>query len=190
MEKRVFLIHGWEGRPDNHWFPWLSWELRARGFEVHALAMPHSDKPKVSEWIAAIRNVVGRPNKDTYFVGHSLGCIAIVRYIVLLARKTKIGGCVFVAGFSGSLNMPEIEEFCWLPLDMAKIKSHCPKFVTIFSDNDEAVSLARSLEFQKALGAKAVLERGKGHFCADEGVTALPSAFKALMTMSALNPKH
>lgn len=179
--KRVFLIHGWEGKPDNHWFPWLSWELKARGFEVYALTMPHPDKPRVSEWIAEIKNAVGRPNKETYFVGHSLGCIAILRYIVTLPKTAKVGGCVFVAGFCGDLGIPEIAEFTSLPLDMEMAKNHCPNFVTIFSDNDEYVPMERSLEFQKTLGAKAILERGKGHFSKDEGVDALPSVFKSLI---------
>ncbi len=182
--RRVFLIHGWEGKPNNHWFPWLSWELKARGFVVYALTMPHADKPKVSEWIKAIKDAVSRPNAETYFVGHSLGCIAVVRYIVQLPPKAKIGGAVFVAGFSGNLNISEIEQFTKLPLDIEKAKRRCDKFVTIFSDNDDYISLERSLEFQKALGAKGILEKGKGHFTKSEGVVALPSVFKALMAIS------
>lgn len=184
MEKKVFLIHGWEGKPDNHWFPWLSWELKARGFEVHAPAMPHANEPKVSEWLSAIRAAVGRPTAATYFVCHSLGCIAILRYFEKLPEKTRVGGAVFVAGFSGNLNIPEIQEFYDLPLDIAKAKKNCPKFVTIFSDNDDYISLEQSFQFQKALGAKAILEKGKGHFTKSEGSTALPSVFQSLMSMA------
>lgn len=184
MSKRVFLIHGFEGRPDNHWFPWLSWELKARGFDITALSMPHSENPKVSEWISAIKSSVGRPDKDTYFVGHSLGCIAALRYFEKLSPKTQVGGAVFVAGFSGDLNIPEISEFYSLPINIDKARSHCPKFVTIFSDNDGYVSMERSFEFQKAIGAKAILERGRGHFTKGDGVTALPSVSKSLIEMS------
>ena len=184
MQKRVFLIHGWGGKPDNHWFPWLSWELKARGFEVYALTMPHADMPKVSEWIAAIKDAVGRPNAETYFVGHSLGCIATLRYLEAQPSKAKVGGAIFVAGFLSDLGISEIAEFTSIPFDVAKAKSHCPKFVAIFSDNDSYVSLPRSLEFQKAIGAKAVLERGKGHFSKSEGVEALPSVFKNIIEMS------
>ncbi len=181
--KRVFLIHGWEGRPDNHWFPWLSLELKARGFEVNALPMPDTDKPKVNKWISTIKDAVHKPNENTFFVGHSLGCIATLRYLEILPKGAEIGGCVFVAGFSGNLNIPEISEFYFMPIDMEKAKSHCSKFVTIFSDNDKYVPLERSLEFQKTLVAKAILERGRGHFTKSEAVTALPSVFKSLMEM-------
>lgn len=183
--RRVFLIHGWEGTPDNHWFPWLLWELKSRGFEVYALTMPHADAPRVSEWVGEMKRVVGRPNKDTYFVGHSLGCIAVVRYIVQLPKAARVGGCVFVAGFLSSLGIPEVEEFVNTPIDISKVKIHCPKFVTIFSDNDNYISMEKSLEFQKALGAKGILERGKGHFTKREGSEALPSIYKSILDMSA-----
>jgi predicted alpha/beta hydrolase family esterase len=185
MQKRVFLVHGWEGKPDNHWFPWLSWELKARGFDVYSIGMPHADEPKVSEWISAIKQVVVRPNKDTYFVGHSLGCIAILRYLEKLPAKTIIGGAVFVAGFSNHINIPQIAEFSSLPLDFSKARGHCQKIVNVFSDNDELVPLADSLTFQKLLNGKAVMERGRGHFTKRDGVDALPSVFRSIVDMSA-----
>ncbi len=147
--------------------------------------MPHADMPKLPEWVSAIKASVGRPTAATYFVGHSLGCIATLRYFEKLPKAAKVGGAVFVAGFSGDLGIPEIANFYDQPLDIEKAKSHCPKFVTVFSDNDEYVSMERSLEFQKALGAKGILERGKGHFTNDGGSVALPSVFKSLIEMSA-----
>lgn len=204
--KRVFLIHGWEGRPDNHWFPWLSLELKARGFEVNAPQLPNAANPKVKKWLGFLKGYVGRPDKNTYFVGHSLGCIAIARYLAGMGRRTdaentppqssplkrgggkgkseKIGGCVFVAGFSGRLNVPEIAEFYSLPFDAEKAKAHCGKFTLIFSDNDPYVPIEKSLEFAKQLGAKTILARGRGHFMQSDGVTALPPVLDALLGMS------
>jgi len=183
-QKRVFLIHGWEGRPDNHWFPYLSLELKANGFEVSAPQMPNATNPKVAEWIAFLREYVGTPDKNTYFVGHSLGCIAVARYLQSLPVGAKVGGCVFVAGFSGRLNIPEIAEFYSLPFDPEKAKAHGAHFTMIFSDNDPYVPMEKSLEFARQLGAKTILERGKGHFTAHDGVTALPSTLSSLLTMA------
>ena len=95
MQKRVFLIHGWDGKPTGNWFPYLSLELKANGFEVNAPQMPHADQPKVSEWLAFLKDYVGKPDQDTYFVGHSLGCIAIARYLETLSPKKKIGGAEY-----------------------------------------------------------------------------------------------
>src|SRR3989344_405791 len=132
---RVFLIHGWDGRPDNHWFPYLSLELKANGFEVNAPQMPNAATPKVGEWLSFLKDYVGKPDAETFFVGHSLGCITIARYLAELSPKAKVGGCVFVAGFSGNISIPEISEFYTLPFDPEKAKAHCAKFVMLFSDN-------------------------------------------------------
>jgi len=183
--KRVFLLHGWRGKPDNHWFPYLKWELIANGFEVYAPQMPNAAEPKLAEWLTFLKEYVGKVDADTYFVGHSLGCITIARCLATLSPKAKIGGAVFVAGFSGRLNIPEIREFYETPFEADKAKEHCEKFVMIFSDNDSYVPMEKSLEMAKALGAKTILERGKGHFTERDGVTALPSALSALLKMSA-----
>ena len=184
--QRAFLIHGWNGTPQNHWFPYLSLELKANGFEVNAPQMPNAGEPKVKEWLSFLRDYVGKPDKDTYFVGHSLGCIAVARYLATLPPKARVGGCVFVAGFSGRLHIPEIREFYELPFDSEEAKAHCDKFVMIFSDNDPYVPVAKSLEFANQLGAKTILERGKGHFTEGDGVTALPTALSALLKIAAV----
>ena len=194
MTKRVFLVHGWDGRPDNHWFPWLSLELKANGFsaqggpasgwEVNAPQMPHAPKPRVKEWLEFLKEYVGKADKDTYFVGHSLGCITTARYLEIRSSKTRIGGAVFVAGFSGRINVPEVREFYELPFNSEKARLHSDKFVMIFSDNDPYVPMEKSLEMARQLGAKTILERGKGHFTAGDGVTSLPSALSALLKMA------
>jgi len=184
MKKRVFLIHGWEGNPQNHWFPWLKGELEKRGFEVLSLKMPNPNYPVVSEWISKISDEVGMPDEQTYFVGHSLGSISIIRYLETLQKGSKVGGAVFVAGFINKINAPEIDKFSSLPLDIGKVKNTTNNFVCIFSDNDEYISLKVSNEFAKSLGAKAILEKGKGHFCSGDGVSQLPSVLQSLIEMS------
>jgi uncharacterized protein len=184
MRKSIFLIHGWEGRSDGNWFPWLSLELKANGFEVNAPQMPNAANPKVKEWLSFLKEYVGKPDRNTYFVGHSLGCIAIARYLAELSPTAKVGGCVLVAGFSGRLEIQEIREFYEAPFDAEKARAHCGKFTMIFSDNDPYVPMERSLEMAKQLGAKTILERGKGHLRASDGITALPSALSAMLSFS------
>lgn len=187
MLRRVFLIHGWEGNPRNHWFPWLIAELKAHYFDVDALTMPTPATPHVKEWIATIKDAVGMPDERTYFIGHSLGCIAIVRYLESLPKKAKVGGAIFVGGFSGNISIPELAEFYAnpeQPIDFARVKSICSKITTIFSDDDTVVPLAKGISFAKALGAKVIIEKGKGHFCKDDGVTALPTVLEILTNFS------
>ena len=63
MQKRVFIIHGWEGYPEEAWFPWLKKELETRGFEVFVPSMPDSGNPKIEVWVPFLKNLVGKCDK-------------------------------------------------------------------------------------------------------------------------------
>lgn len=184
MEAKVILVHGFRGRPDNHWFPWLRLELLARNFRVSAPKLPHAAAPKLPEWLSFLNEYADRPDKGTFFVGHSLGCITIVRYLAALPPKALVGGCVFVAGFSGRVTVPEFREFYETPLQLKEARRHCEHFTMIFSNNDPFVPMERSLSFARDLDARTILERGRGHFTTEDGVVALPSALNALLKMS------
>src|SRR3990167_5523753 len=97
--KRVFIIHGWGSNPKDDWFPWIKKELESKGFKVEIPVMPNTDEPKVNEWVGFLKKIVKNPDKDTYFIGHSIGCQTILRYLENLDKKIKIGGCIFVAGW-------------------------------------------------------------------------------------------
>ena len=121
MPKRVFIIHGWEGSPDSNWFPWLKKELEEKSSKVFVPQMPNADQPKINEWLAHLREIVGRPGENTYFVGHSLGVTAILRYLESLEAEEKISGAILVAGVAKSIGIKELENFFINPFDYEKI---------------------------------------------------------------------
>lgn len=187
--KRAFIIHGWGGYPEEGWFPWLKSELEKHGFIVSVLAMPHPDEPTIDDWVGTLAHTVGTPNADTYFVGHSIGCQTILRYLETI--DTPVGGAVCVAGFFDLLGLETDDERAvaqpWLhtPIDFEKISTVCPRITAIFSDNDPFVSLKESsVAFKEKLGAKIVIEHDKGHFSGSDGITELPSALQAVLDMA------
>src|SRR3989344_562679 len=189
--KRVFLIHGWDGAPDNHWFPWLTTELTKRGFKVEALAMPNPSEPKIETWIPFIADAIGEVDKDTYCIGHSIGCQAILRYLETLPKGKQIGGAVFVAGFFQLPFLKTAEEkiiaqpWSKTSLDVNKIKQVAnAKIAAIFSDNDSDVDFADEKLFQQRLNAVTIIEHAKGHFTAEDGVTELPVVLKAFLEIA------
>ena len=52
---RVFIIHGFDASPEEHWFPWLEAQLRERGIQVTRLRMPDSSYPDFDRWQATMR---------------------------------------------------------------------------------------------------------------------------------------
>lgn len=191
MQKRVFIVHGWGGSPNQKdWIPWLKKELENKGYQVQTPYMPYPSNPKIQTWIPYLNQVVGDINKNTFFVGHSIGCQAIIRYLESLPSNKKAGGAVFVAGFFTLDNLETEEDRKianpWLetPIDFEKVKLHSDKFIAIFSDNDPDVPLNNKEKFEKKLGAKTLVEHQKGHFSEDAGIIKLPIALKSLLKIA------
>lgn len=184
MGKRAFLIHGWEGRPSIGWIPWLKNELEKRGFVVFAPAMPDTNHPKMDAWVNHLAKIVGTPDEDCYFVGHSLGCITILRYLEKLKEAGKIGGAILVAGFSDDLGIQELKNFFTKPIEWKKIRSNCKNFAAVHSDNDKWVPLKHGETFRKMLRTEVVVQHGMKHYGGDDGVTELPVTLSLLLKFS------
>jgi uncharacterized protein len=190
--KRVFIIHGWDGHPEEGIFPWLKLELEESGFEVFSPTMPEPLNPKIETWVPFLSEQIGTPDENTYLFGHSIGSQTILRYLETLPENVKIGGAVFLAGWVNLTDKAyEVDEDLkiakpWLktPIDWEKIKSHTQKFVAIFSDNDPLVPLSDSEIFKENLGAEIIIEHNKKHFSGSTGITELPSALEAVLKMS------
>jgi predicted alpha/beta hydrolase family esterase len=185
--KRVVLVHGWDGGPHLDWFPWLAGELKNRGYEVVAPQLPIPEEPRKERWVPALAEVVGTLDAETYFIGHSMGCQTILRYLETLPEAVMVGGALFVAGFLKPLtNMegPKEEEIArsWTdaPLDLAKVRSHLPKSTLVISDNDEWVPLENADAFKNALGSETTVEPSREHFNEDQEPAVLAAALKLL----------
>ena len=187
--KNVYIIHGWGGHPEEGWFPWLKKELEEKGFKVFIPAMPDPAEPKIETWVPFLSKLVGTPNLDTFFVGHSIGCQTIIRYLETLPEGVKIGGAVFVAGWYNLRNLETEEEKRiagpWVntPRNDEKIKRVVNKAVAIFSDNDPFVLPENKESWKEKVGAKIIVEHNKGHFSGDDGIINLPSALQAVLGM-------
>jgi len=193
MKKRVFIIHGWGGVPDVDWYSWLKRELENLGYEVQSPSMPNTMRPTIEEWVSKIKEIVGEVDKDMYFVGHSMGCQAIMRYLERLPEEVIVKGVVFVAGWFNLTDetwdedyLPEIAK-PWIdtPIDFSKVKKHAKRFVAVYSDNDPYVPVSDSKLFKERLGAEVILEKNKGHITGgDDNVTELPIVLEKILEMS------
>ncbi len=185
--KRIFIIHGWGGHPKEGWLTWLGKELESRGFEVHIPEMPDTDNPQIKKWIPHLTEVVRQADQDTYFVGHSIGCQTIVRYVSSL--NNKVGGMVLVAPWAHLPNIVEEEKEIarpWLetPIDFQRVRKNCGQVVAIFSDDDPEVPMSDAPIFEKELGAQIIVEHEKGHFNESDEVWELPEALNAVLEIS------
>jgi len=184
MKKRVFIIHGWGGTPDANWFPWLRNELEKNGFEVMVPEMPNTDSPKLDEWLWAMRKIIGKADKHTFLVGHSLGVIAILRFLETLPMYQKIGGAIFVSGFSESVGISETATFFENPVDYEKARVACENFIIINSDDDPYVPIQKGEILRDKLSAKFIVLHNAGHINMGTGYFELPIALEELLRIA------
>ncbi|RIL04643.1 MAG: hypothetical protein DCC75_12420 [Proteobacteria bacterium] len=191
--KRIIIAHGWDGFPEEGWFPWLSRELQGRGFQVAIPQLPEPGAPRIFNWVPKLAETVGAPDKDTYLVGHSMGCQTIVRYLEGLKSAQTIGGAVFVAGFfkrlTGLEDDPAVQETDrhWLGSkpDFSKVRQHLPSSIAIFSDSDPYVPLDNQDDFRDQLGSSIIIKHGRGHFSGPtDGITEVPEVLEAILKIA------
>ncbi len=178
--KRVFIIHGWDFNPNMNWYPYIKKELEKKGFDVFVPLMPNTSEPKIEEWVKHLKKIVGKLDNNTYFIGHSIGCQTIMRYLEKEDFSGKIEKIVFVAGWFklDNLEGDEVEAIAkpWLEtkMDLKKVKQKINKLTVFLSDN-EPYGFVKDNEkiFKEKLDAKVTILKNKGHFTQDDGVTEI-----------------
>ena len=169
------------------WRPWLKTELEKLGHEVLVPEMPDMDAPVIDKWVGKLAEVVGKPNKDTYFIGHSIGCQTILRYLESI--DTEVGGAVFIAGWFNLKNLEdgETEEIAkpWIEtlINLEKVKTVLPKSILIISDNDPFDCFEENKQKFSQIMTRGIVIPNAGHLSAEDGFTELPEALSALTSL-------
>lgn len=186
--KRAIIVHCWDGYPKYCWYPQTKKELEKIGFEVQVPSMPEANAPKLSLWLPKLQEVIKKPNENLFLIGHSSGCITILRYLETLEDNQRVGGVILVAGFTDNLGFEELKNFFQTPIDFDKIKTKSVHFITIHSDNDPYVPLKHADIFKEKLKAEVIIKHNMGHFSgpADktESITSLPDVTESILEMS------
>ena len=185
--KRVYIIHRWGGDSTSDWVPWLKEESEAKGIEAHSPDMPNPDAPTIEAWTDAIRNTIQNPDVETYLIGHSVGCQAIVRYLSSMQENETIGKAILVAPWTKLTNTDDnmqelVKQWTDTPIDWEGAKRHCKSFTVIYSNDDPKVQEENAKEFGNRLGAKLILEENRGHFTDEDDVTQLPVIIKEILS--------
>ena len=183
MQKRVFITHGYTAHSQKHWFQWLKVRLETAGFWVKVLDMPNSSQPTPQEWLVHHQAEIPEIRETDIFIGHSLGCIATLRF--LASRCAKIHGLILLAGFDQCLpNLPELDSFNADVIDYHPLIENIPWRTVIASLDDEVVNPQFSEQLAVNLQAKYSVTQGYGHFIERHGVTELPLLLDEVLAMA------
>jgi uncharacterized protein len=184
--KKAILVHGWDGNPNNCWFPWLREELLKLGYEVTIPCMPHPEKPTIKDWVAQLASAADGINKESILIGHSIGCQTILRFLEQSNKKIKATFLVapfFELDLTDETEEEEAIAKPWkeTPIDFIKVKESCPYFYSMFSDDDPYIPLNNVDLFKERINSETLVLHNRAHF---EIYKDLPELLEAIQKLN------
>lgn len=188
--KKIYIVHCWGDTSSDGWYPWLEQKISNEVNKVTRFDMPNTNHPTIDEWVRELDKKVDKLDSNTYFIGHSIGCQTILRYLET-KQIDKIGGILFITPWldllpkgiedeeSYNIAMPWINT----PIDFEKVKKFTNNVRCIFSDDDYFVSIEQKDKFEKLLNAKTIVVKNKGHISADDGINELSEIYDKTVEM-------
>ncbi len=178
----IYCIHGFTASSGANWFPWLKEQLKKKGVLIITPDMPNSNDPHLIPWLQKIDEVAYEVKEDTIFVGHSLGCIAALLFI--LKKNIKIKGVILVSGFMDE-NPMEVQkeglnEFMEEAVDTERLKGLIPHRVVITAVDDDIVPTQATRKMADKLDARLIALCEGGHFIDRDGFTEFPEVLELL----------
>ena len=181
----VYVIHGFTASSKANWFPWLEVHGHSLRISMRIPDLPGANDPHLEPWLEEIEEAVKEMDENTIFIGHSLGCITAIRYV--LRKGIKIKGAIFVSGFMGE-NPMEVQkdglsEFVNGEIDVEQVKRLIPKRIMLTATNDDIVPWEATKEMAQRLNCELIVLSAGGHFIDRDGCTELHEVLRILEKM-------
>ena len=182
MLMKVFIIHGYQSSPEQHWFPWLATKIEQMGSQCEIVHLQGSDQPDFATWRQNLEAQVHPLNEQTSIVAHSLGCISVLDYLSEALNGRLIKAIFMVAGFNEKLTaLPELNQFVQqAKLNDALLRFRIQQRYSLFSCNDPFVPAPLSIRFGQLLNAQMIEVKKAGHFMQSDGLSEFPQLWEKL----------
>ncbi|QCK15801.1 RBBP9/YdeN family alpha/beta hydrolase [Mangrovivirga cuniculi] len=149
-------IPGLHNSDENHWQTLLE---KTHPEDFIRINQENWDQPECNAWINKIeRDLLTKNHLDLILIGHSIGCIAIVKWVEKFGHAIK-GALLVAPSDSENENYPSyIKGFTPIP----KSKLPFPTLV-VGSTNDHVTTVERTKEFAANWGSKLIMLEDAGH---------------------------
>lgn len=184
--KRAIIVHCWGGTSNYAWYRSVARQLEANGYQVQVPDMPNTEEPRLDAWVPYLQGLIDQADEELVLIGHSIGTVAIMRYLETLDNDQQVGKVILVAGFTDQLGFRELENFFETRLNFSTIKAKVKNgFVAVQSDDDPYVSEQYGTRLQEELGARLIIKHNAGHMSGavdgEESCTELPEVAESLV---------
>lgn len=163
--KRVVVIHGTSGTPEENWFPWLRSKVKTTGSRFVMPQFPHDEAQTLPNWQAVFDREVGSLTPETILIGHSVGAVMALRLLEQVVQP--VTATFLVAGFTTLLDLPDIDPlvatFVEQPFDWPRIKAMAGAAHVYQGSDDPYVPRHHADEISARLGTKPIIIAGGGH---------------------------
>jgi hypothetical protein len=137
------------------------------------------DEPDCATWIDQIESELKDLNhSELILIGHSIGCMAIVKWQEKFGHKIK-GALLVAPSDSERENYPTyITGFIPIPTKKFPFPT-----IVVASDNDHVTEIERSKEFAKNWGSKLIILENAGHIEPKSGFGDWPLGLELIATL-------
>lgn len=138
---------------------WQSHFERSKPEEFVRINQQNWDEPDCDAWIHTIEDGLGKRNhSELILIGHSIGCMAIVKWFEKFNHPIK-GALLVAPSDSERENYPTyITGFVPIPTSKLPFPS-----IVVASTNDHVADINRSKEFAKNWGSELITLEDAGH---------------------------
>lgn len=160
MPKKILILHGWNAAAQEHWFWQAKIDWEKMDWQVEVPELPGQYFPKKEKWVKIIESF--HPDDQWTLIGHSLGGVAILRY--LEETKKPIKQTILVGTPYDAMKFGALANFFPKKINWQKIKTNCPRFDLVYQDEDMAVPIEHGKIYAEKLEAKIHIVPGFNHF--------------------------
>lgn len=177
----VILIHGYEGNPENHWFPYIKENLEKHGVEVFAPEMPTEHTPE--KWLDSASAWKDKINESTILIGHSVGSSFLLQ--LLSQFDVSVACTILVAGAGKPFSIiggdKTEEDECnafTKNISWKKVKSNGGLIAIFASTNDVDAPIDVTAHLSSMVQSPARFFENRGHFTTE----TFPELLEYLLT--------
>lgn len=187
----VFIVHDYQTTSNDHWYPWLSRQIKQLGIQAKRIMLANPLEPKMQDWQQSLEVQIPKMDADTVLVAHGLSCLSVLKFVeqYYQTHHRMIRGVILVAGFDQPLvGWSELNDLVRsVKLDFNTLTRSFKHSVMFISSNDPDVPAVMSLQLAHHLKSQIFEIREAGHFEKTDGYADFPQLLEVIQRLYGLN---
>ncbi len=171
----TLILHGLGGPGPEHWYSWLTGELRAGGRDVRLPELPGTQEPVLRQWLDVLRaELSGLPEVGFDLLCHSAGSLLWLHHCASRPADLPRPARVALIGVPDADHI-DPPTFRHVPLDPDAVRTAAEGTVLVGSDDDPACPAGAGAVYGGALKMATTVVPEGGHFDPASGYGPWPA---------------